>query len=163
MTGELIHDAARIIAVNGDDLRTAFEWVSAGTPSENAAYVSIESGRIYWTSIANDMEEDDLPEDLEDASLYIAVPHKNDLDLGSRLVLRFVARELPDDYGAVADFFRRRRAYARFKDLLHRRRALQRWYDFEERATEEALLAWCAQNGIRCVAEQPVGPGVPEA
>lgn len=149
--------ATRIVAVNGDDLRSAFEWVSAGAPSENAAYVSIESGRIYWTSIANDVEEDDLPEDLEDASLYIAVPHKNDLDLGNRLVLRFVAQELPDDSGAVADFFRRRGAYARFKDLLHTRGMLERWYEFEERATEEALVAWCEENGIRCVDEQPGG------
>lgn len=129
--------------------------MSAGAPSENAAYVSLESGRIYWTSIANDVEEDDLPEDLEDASLYIAVPHKNDLDLGSRLVLRFVARELPDDYGAVADFFWRRGAYAHFKDLLDTRGMLQRWYEFEDRATEEALAGWCEENGIRCVDEQP--------
>jgi hypothetical protein len=147
--------AARIVAVNAADLSAAFEFVSIGAPSENAAYVSLESGRIYWTSIANDVEEDDFPEGLEDASLYIAVPHKSDLDLGSRLVLRFVARELPDDYGAVADFFRRRGAYARFKNLLHTRGVLERWYEFDDRTTEEALAAWREENGIRCVDEQP--------
>ncbi len=79
---------------------------------------------------------------------YLAVPHKRDLDLGNRLALAFVAQELPDDYETAVGFFRRRGAYRRFKDLLEMRDRLESWYEFENRATEAALLAWCAENGV---------------
>jgi hypothetical protein len=52
---------------------------------------------------------------------YIAVPHKNELGLGRRLVFDFVDQELPRDADAVSDFFRRRGAYARLKALLRNR------------------------------------------
>jgi len=70
-------------------------------------------------------------------------------------VLSFVERELPDDINTVVEFFRRRGAYARFKDLLHARSLLDRWYNFESCATDQALLAWCGENGILLVDEQP--------
>jgi len=60
---------------------------------------------------------------------------------------------LSDEYDTVAGFFRRRGAYGRFKALLHARGMLERWYEFENRATEEALLAWCEENGIQPVDE----------
>src|SRR5208337_5235702 len=44
--------ATRIVSVNGTALRDAFEFVSAGAPSENGAYVCVDTGKIYWTSIA---------------------------------------------------------------------------------------------------------------
>jgi hypothetical protein len=64
------------------------------------------------------LNEDDLPDDLETSDRYIAVPHKNDLGLGRRLALTFADREMPDSGEIVAGFFRRRGAYARFKDLV---------------------------------------------
>jgi hypothetical protein len=51
--------------------------------------------------------EEDVPDDLETSDRYIAIPHKNDLDLGRRLALRFAAQELPDRYEQAKDFFRR--------------------------------------------------------
>jgi hypothetical protein len=77
------------------------------------------------------------------------VPRQAELDLGRRLVLRFAEQELPRDYDTVRDLFRRKGAYARFRRLLESRGALQRWYDYEERATEEALRAWCQDNDIQ--------------
>jgi hypothetical protein len=76
------------------------------------------------------------------------VPDQSALDLGSRLVFRFVREVMPADYDAVAEIFRRRGAYSRYKDLLDRRGMLQRWYDYENDATREALLAWAAECGI---------------
>ena len=90
-----------------------------------------------------------LSEDLETSDRYIAVPHKNDLGLGRRLALAFVDQELSDEYDTVAGFFGRRGAYGRFKALLHARGMLERWYEFENLATEKALLAWCEENGIQ--------------
>jgi hypothetical protein len=79
------------------------------------------------------------------------VPHKNDLGLGRRIALAFVDQELSDEYDTVAGFFGRRGAYSRFKALLHARGMLERWYEFENRAMEEALLTWCEENGIQPV------------
>jgi hypothetical protein len=148
--------STKTVAVNASELRTAFDFVSFGAPLENSAYICLVTGRIYWQSALSDLEdEEDLPDDLETSDRYLAVPHRNDLDLGRRLALSFVERELPDDINTVVGSFRRRGAYARFKDLLHARGLLDRWYDFESRATDEALLAWCGENGILLVDEQP--------
>jgi hypothetical protein len=32
---------------------------------------------------------------------------------------------------------------------------IEAWYEFENRATDEALLAWCAEHGIQPVAGRP--------
>jgi len=145
---------SRTVPANATDLRTTCDFVSAGAPLEHSAYICLDTGKIYWKAASAGLQnEDDLPEDLDISDRYIAVPHKNDLGLGRRLALAFVDQELPGDSDAVVGFFRRRRAYGRFKDLLHTRDKLQRWYEFEDRATEEALLAWCEENGIRLVDE----------
>ena len=82
------------------------------------------------------------------------MPDRRDLELGRRLVLRFIEDTSPGDVDTVSGFFRRRGAYARFKDLLHARGLLERWYDFENRATEQALVEWCEENGIRLVSNE---------
>jgi hypothetical protein len=146
--------STRTVVVNRDDLRSAFEFVSSGAPSEHSASISVATGKISWHSLLLDLEDDDQDDD-DDTDGCISVPHKNDLDLGRRLALRFVGEEMPADYDTVADFFRRRGAYARFKDLLQRRRMLELWYAFEEHATQQALLAWCEENGIQLVDEPP--------
>ena len=91
-------------------------------------------------------------EDLETSDRYIAVPHKNELGLGRDLALSFIDRELPGDYKIPRQGFSEEgRDYGRFKQLLQSRSMLQRWYDFESSATEEALRAWCEENGIQVV------------
>ena len=144
--------STKTVSINATDLRTTFEFVSAGAPFEHSAYICLDTGKIYWQSISAGLEEEvDLPEDLETSDRYIAVPHKNDLGLGRRIALAFVDQELSDEYDTVAGFFGRRGAYGRFKALLHARGMLERWYEFENRAMEEALLTWCEENGIQPV------------
>ena len=89
------------------------------------------------------------PEDIYDAEKYVAIPHKNDLDLGRNLVLDFVDEVLPDAARDVERMFSRRGAYANFKNLLERRRLLERWYEYEAAADEKALREWCADQGIQ--------------
>ena len=126
--------------------------MSAGAPFEHCAYICRDTGKIYWKSASAGLgEEDDLPEDLDISDRYVPVPHKNDLGLSRRLALAFVDQELPDDRDTVVSCFWRRGAYGRFKELLHARGMLQRWYEFENSAMEEALLAWCEENGIQPV------------
>lgn len=132
------------------ELLNAFQLVSAGGGYENAAYVSRESGRIYWASETGDLEED-LPEDVEDETLYARLPDKHDLDLGQRLVFRFVDESAPDAYGQVRSYFSRKGAYSKFKDFLDRSGLLERWYSYEEQATEAALREWAESEDLNVV------------
>lgn len=130
------------------DLELAFEFVSFGAPGENQALLDTQSGRLYYHSeVGDNMEEDEFPDDIDDER-YIEIPHRNELALGKPLVLEFVRQFLPDDYDDVRHIFSRRGAYGQFKALLERRRALERWYDFSNKAEEEALRQWCSDNGI---------------
>ena len=135
------------VAVPFDTILEAFEFVSFGPPEEHHAYLCLETGKIYWHSELGD-DEEELPEDIDDAEKYVAIPHKNDLDLGKNLAIDFVEEVLPDATRDVERMFSRRGAYANFKNLLERRRLLQRWYEYEAAADEKALREWCADQGI---------------
>jgi hypothetical protein len=136
------------VTIKYDDLSAAFDFVSFAAPLEHQAYVSLDTGAIYWVSETNPIDEEDLPDDLDTSDRYIAVPHKNELDLGSNLALRFVEEQLPHRYASVEGFFRRQGAYARFKELLAAEGYLEKWYAFEAAATERALRHWCEANEI---------------
>jgi hypothetical protein len=140
---------SEMVTVKYDDLSMAFDFVSFAGPMDHRAYVSLETGAIYWISETNPIEEDELPDDLETSDRYIEIPHKNELDLGNSLALRFVEERLPDRYTDVVTFFRRRGAYARFKELLAAEGRLEEWYAFEAKSTERALREWCKANEIQ--------------
>ena len=142
-----------MVTVKYEDLSEAFDFVSFAAPMEHHAYISIDTGTIYWISEANPLEEA-IPDDLETSDRYIAIPHKNDLDLGSDLALRFAADELPGLYNRIEGFFRHRGAYARFKELLASEGCLEKWYAFETESTEQALKKWCVENGINVVGNE---------
>ena len=137
-----------MIAVKFDDLSLAFDFVGSAPPSENNAYISLDTGQVYWTSALNSLDEE-VPRDLETSDRYLVLPHKAELDLGRDLALRFAVSELPHCYDQIAGFFRRKGAYARFKHLLDSEGALERWYKYEAAATEKALRDWCAENDIQ--------------
>ena len=141
-----------MIAVKYSDLSEAFDFVSGGFLTDNRAYISKDTGRIYWVS--DDPVEDDLPDDIEESDAYIPVPHKNDLDLGRDLALRFVEQELPDRCDTVRGFFGRRGAYGRFKDLLDEAGRLESWYAFEAQHTQQALKDWCQANQIELILDE---------
>ena len=90
-----------MVTVKYHDLWLAFEFVSSAAPMENHAYVSLDTGAIYWVSERDPIEEEELPDDLEESDRHIEVPHKNDFDLGSGLALRFVRERLPDQFTEV--------------------------------------------------------------
>ena len=142
-----------MVTVTYEDLSAAFDFVSFAAPMEHQAYISIDTGSIHWISEVDSLEEA-IPDDLETSDRYIAIPHKNDLDLGSDLALRFAAAELPRLFDRVEQFFRHRGAYARFKDLLASEGCLDKWYAFEAQSTERALRIWCAENDINLVGNE---------
>lgn len=136
------------VAVDLDDLVEAFEWVSAGCVAGVDAEACIQrgTGKIYWCGEGIDEEP---PEDIDDRSLYIAVPRKKDLGLGRSLALRFVDEYLPRSSATVRDYFGRRGAYPRFKTLLSRAGKLDAWHQYEALATEEALRGLVGARGDR--------------
>jgi hypothetical protein len=67
--------------VKHDDLSLAFDFVSYAVPTEHDAYVSLDTGKIYWTFDSSDAL-DEIPDDLETSDRYLAIPHRNELDLG---------------------------------------------------------------------------------
>lgn len=134
-------------AITLEDLTDAFYWSSAGQPHENRALLNRETARVHRQSHIADGDED-LPDDLDDFTRYIAVPHKNELDLGRRLVFAFIIAEAPHLEDRVHEAFRRRGAYAKFKGLLDRAGLLDRWHAYEAAAEKAALLRWAAENGF---------------
>jgi hypothetical protein len=85
------------VTTNARGLRDAFDFVSAGQAFDHSPYISLDTGRIYWRSRETDLEEEDLPDDIDDSDRYLAVPSQRDLGLGRRLALAFVGVD-----GAVA-------------------------------------------------------------
>lgn len=115
-------------SVSLNDLRNAYEWSAAAKAGsgEGTAYVSLTTGAICCDT---GLEEDDpRPDDLDDETKHAVVPSAIDLDLGRRLVSRFVGAYLPDDAGRVEEMFRHRGAFRRFEELLIRRGRLDAWH-----------------------------------
>ena len=135
------------VSVDWTELQNTFEFVSLGQPGEHEAVLCRKTGKFLWQS---DVEEDieAWPDDADDKEKYLSIPHKKDLDLGKPLVIEFARQFLPNEFEDVRRIFDKRGAYARFKNLLQRKNALDRWYDFENKATEAALREWCALNEI---------------
>ena len=98
------------------DIEDAFFFVSMGEMYMNSAILCLETGKIFYMSDFGDSDE--LPEDIDDdPDKYIAIPHKNELDLGKPLVLEFSAMYLSDNFEKVKSFFHKKGAYSKFKNL----------------------------------------------
>ena len=136
-----------LVLVTLETLESALQWSSLGGPYENEALLSRATGEVFLRSMQGDFGEE-LPDDIEDGTVYIAMPHKNDLDLGRSLVLAFAEEQAPAHLSVIESFFRQRGAYAKFKSLLERTQLLERWYEYEAAATKTALEAWAGENGF---------------
>ncbi|MFW2371787.1 MAG: hypothetical protein ACN4GM_01600 [Gammaproteobacteria bacterium] len=130
-----------------DDIELAFNFVSSGQLCEHEAYLNIHTGEIYWYSEFSDIE-DELPEDISDKNKYIAIPHKNDLGLGKRIVLNFSYEFLPKKAEEIEEIFHHRGAYSKFKNILEKAGLIEKWYEFENKTIDNALREWCKQNEI---------------
>jgi Lar family restriction alleviation protein len=130
------------------DIEEAFLFVGSAAYGENTAILDTSTGKTYYQSIYGD-GDDQLPDEDFDSTIHLRIPHKNELDLGTTLVFEFVERYMPDDDHTVQNFFRKRGAYARFKDFLASRELLDQWYNFENQRIKAALLSWCHAHGVR--------------
>jgi hypothetical protein len=129
-----------------DDIVSGFHFVSSGPPSEIRAILATDNGRVYFESAMGDSDE--LPDDMDDSQQYVEIPHKNELDLGAALVMRFSVERMPENVDEVRQIFSRKGAYARFRTFLEDHGKLDEWYQYEDLQTKTALKAWCAENQI---------------
>ena len=134
------------MATTFDDIENAFFFVSMDQQFMHNAYLCKGTGEIFYTSEMGDSDE--LPDDIDDPDKYIAIPHKNELDLGKALVIEFTSKYLPEELDRVYSFFKRKGAYSRYKDLLEHKGVLEDWYEFENKRQTTALKEWCEENNI---------------
>jgi hypothetical protein len=139
-----------MLNVNYNELRNAFEFVSSASLATHSAYICLDTANIYWVSNSLELEEI-VPQDIETSERYIAVPHKNELQLGQKIALEFIQKTLPNDYNLVSSYFRKRGAYRRFRELLEVQGLLESWFLFETQACDSALLDWCEELNIQII------------
>ena len=132
--------------VKFNDILEGVEYVSSGRPMEHEAYLSLETGAVYFHSEYFDGEP--LPEDIGEAGKYLVLPHKMDLGIGKALAFKFTREFMPEALEKATGIFARSGAFARFKTLLESHGLLKQWYEYEEKIFETALRAWCKENKI---------------
>ncbi|NHQ84738.1 hypothetical protein HA050_01220 [Iodobacter sp. HSC-16F04] len=134
------------------DIIEAIDFMSGDPFQSCEGFIHIESGKIYLRSEyldAIDLEE--LPGNLDDADLYLPLPTKNDLGLGSQLPVCFAEEYAPDLYNEVRAMFRHQGALGRFKDWADRHQLLAAWYRFEKECSEKEIKAWCGRHNIQFI------------
>ena len=127
------------------ELEMAFDFCDGS--EESNAYVSKLNGEIVYDNEMLSGEPCPV-EDIEFDDDYVPLPDKYELDLGTPLVWQFVRQEIPGLEPKIREMFSRRGAYRRWKDFLDANGLLEKWYTFENEATEQALKTWCHENGI---------------
>lgn len=134
-------------AIPFDDLQSAFNFVSAGAPYERNAYIAKATGEVFHAAQIYDAYKR-IPPDVDDDERYWSVPHRQDLDLGGHLELKFVQEHMPAQFAIAQEFFQRRGAHTKFHDLVAKEGKEALWRQYEHDATEKALRQWACQEGL---------------
>jgi len=130
-----------------NEIVSAFNYVSSGQMDDHQAFLDKETGKVYWHSEFGDNFEE-LPDDIGDER-YLEIPHKNELDMGRNLVMKFAYQRLDTkDVEKVESFFKKKGAYSRFKSFLEQRGILDSWHEYEAKAEENVLKQWCEENNL---------------
>lgn len=134
-----------MMSVDIEDLILAMDYTTSGEQFGYSAYIDRRSGEIHYEA---DDQIDPLPDDLYTSPEYIEMPTSSDLDLGSMLVYEFTEELFPEQEETVNQIFRRKGAYANFKELLHSNGKLDEWHRYEEKAKRNRLRDWAQHNGV---------------
>jgi hypothetical protein len=134
------------MAIKFENVVEGYDMLNSGPEYSSVAYICLETGEVLWRG--EDLDgPDELPDDIE-SDKYIGLPRRNDLDLGTRLVMRFAHEAAPDHADEIRRIFSRRGAYARFKSYLAGIGQLKRWCEYEDAETKKALREWCKAKGL---------------
>ena len=138
------------VAVSMADLLDAYEFAEMGSDWDFGAYVCRRTGVFYFhTDEGISGIKDELPEDIDNPDLYLALPAKRELELGRSLVLDFVQATRPKDYELMRGHFQKRGAYRQFRSWSDHHGLTQDWYEFERERTLDALRGWAVENDLQ--------------
>lgn len=134
------------LKINLDDmtqaLTTRFDMVEGGF------FLDTETGDILLNT--EGIDEDDLPEDLEDNPRYRLIDPLSSHE--SFQIMEDFVDSLGDtkDAGRLGDALNRRKPFRQFKDTLHDRTNLNDvWYAFEQKELKRLAEEWLEENGIK--------------
>ena len=112
----------------------------------NEAYLDRRTGEVLYFSTFGDSDEE--PDDIDDTSRYVALPHAHDMGLGSRLAVEFASDTAPHLVDDVRNAFGGRGGFRRFKNLLDKHGLLDAWHAYEAERERTALIRWCDENDV---------------
>jgi hypothetical protein len=125
-----------------DALTTRFDMIEGGF------FLDIETGDILLKT--EGIDEDDLPEDLEDNPRYLLI---DPLDSHEEFqIMEDFVDSLGDTKQAskLQDALNRSKPFRQFKDTLHDHTNLSdAWYAFEQKELARLAEEWCEKNGIK--------------
>jgi hypothetical protein len=131
--------------INLDDLTqaldTRFDMIEGGF------YLDTETGDVLLKT--DDVDEGDLPEDLEDNPRYLLIDPLDSHE--SFQIMEDFVDSLGDtqDAGRLRDALNRRKPFRQFKDTLHEHTDLSdAWYAFEQKELARLAGEWCEANGV---------------
>jgi hypothetical protein len=134
------------LKINLDDitqaLTTHFDMIEGGF------YLDTETGDILLST--EGVDEDDLPEDLEDNPRYLLIDPLASHE--SFQIMEDFVDSLGDtkEAGRLEEALNRRKPFRQFKDTLHERTGLSdAWYAFEQKGLKRLAEEWCEDNGIK--------------
>lgn len=124
----------------------AIDFVN-GDPMGAEAYICIATGEVvtYWKDADDPTAR---PDDVNDESLYLALPTKQELRLGASLAIEFTEEHCRQYTEEVRSYFRKSGAYRNFKALLESANLLDVWYQYEQEASIAAVKNWLYASGI---------------
>jgi hypothetical protein len=146
------------VEVKLDKLLEAYLWMCSSLEETNQAVIHRHTGHIVWRGVdavwippeeRSDLEILSVDEDEDEcASVWVFVPEKHELDLGSGIVFAFASQHLPQHVQEVRNIFQRRGAYRNFRGLLRQLGKGRAWEEFEEAETLRALREWAEEQGF---------------
>jgi hypothetical protein len=134
------------------DIIKTIDFMSGDHNKNREGFIHIESSKIYLRSeYLEAIDPDELPSDLDNTDIYLPLPTKHDLGIGSQLPVYFAEEYAPDFYNEVQSMFRHQGALGRFKDWADRHQLLAAWYRFEQECSEKEIKAWCRIHKISLI------------
>jgi hypothetical protein len=133
------------------DIIETIDFMS-GDPNQSCeGFIHLKNGKTYLRSDYLDTDLEELPSDLDNTDIYLPLPTKHDLGLGSQLPVYFAEEYAPNFYNEVQAMFRHKGAFGRFKDWADRHQLLAAWYRFEKECVEKEIKAWCRAHNIHFI------------
>lgn len=142
-----------MLTVKYDDLSAAFDFVSFAAPVEHRAYLSLDTGAIYWISEANPVDEEELPDDLDTSRFHTRMNSTWGTTSHSGLSRGSYRRGT----GLSRSSFAAAALTHVSKIFLAAAGRLEKWYAFEAESIKRALRDWRKANEI-CLAEDGSQP-----